>query len=149
MKMRWNQENVKENFGDVYFIGVKVKRDYDRDLDEQDQRIKSISVNIGVDMMDEPLTVNVVRPTKDYEFKNDDIPNIKKWGKVRFEGLEYAPRALGNHSANDNGSDFVWGTLEENFNALKVLPATPADRKFDEKTGELLTDKKPALTENK
>lgn len=145
MKMLWNEQNIKENFGEVLYIGAEVKREYKAGVEVEDQKIKSIAVNIGVTMQDKPILVRLVKPTKDYKFKNSDIPNIKKFGNVKFQTLEYDPKGVGNHMNNDDGG-FTWGTLDENFNAMKVLPATPADRLVDEKTGEKLTGDKPEQT---
>lgn len=122
MKIKMNESTIKENMGEVVYIGIDTRKVYDGEERKYTDEILSLRVNLGCEKMEDSFTVEVL---------SKEIPNVKKWGRVKFEGLEYDPYP-GVNSYERDGATKSRGLINDRFRCERVLPATPADRKADE-----------------
>ncbi|EPQ8037310.1 hypothetical protein IA826_02240 [Listeria seeligeri] len=139
MKITMTKDVIKETFGEMKFMGMTIKRVYDPDsrLPEEEREISSVLVNLGAEKKNDMIVV-ALNPDENGKFQ---LPNVKKWGNVRFTNLVYDPRAAGNSMKDrSSGETRAWGTLNERFMADVVLPETDTDKLADE-NGEKMTKK--------
>lgn len=137
MKLKLGMDTIKETFGEILFIGVEQKFVYDQDKREYDRtKVASTTVNLACDKLDDSFSVVV---EWDAGIPNPDIPNVKKWGKVALEQLEYDPFASGS-SYEMNGKTQTRGTINERFRCKAVHPLGQGDRIVDD-NGVIIEDK--------
>ena len=124
MEIKMNEAVVKETFGDAMLLGLVVRHPYDEITRTRvETEIESIQANIACSNLDESIVVNLDTKV---------IPNIKKWGKVRFEGLVYSPTASANSFTGNDGNARSFGRINDRFLATNIVAMTPADKVADE-----------------
>lgn len=129
-----NEAVTRETFGEAKLLGVQVKHPYDQETRARDEsKIESVSVNVACLNLDEAVVVRL---------NTKVIPNIRKWGNVKFEGLVYSPTATANAFSDDSGNIRSFGQINERFIADNVLPLTPNDRVADENGEKVPIEKK-------
>ncbi|HAO5955190.1 TPA: hypothetical protein IP990_002726 [Listeria monocytogenes] len=139
MKINMTKDVIKETFGELKFMGMTIRRVYDPDLrlEEDEKEIASVLVNLGAEKKNDMIVVALNKDDHG-EFR---LPNVKKWGNVKFSNLVYDPRAAGNAMKDrSSGETRAWGTLNERFLADLVMPESDADKLADE-NGEKMTKK--------
>ncbi len=122
MKIKMTKDVVKETFGEVLFIGVEQRFVYDNAERKYTEEIQSTTVHLGCEKMNDSFSVNI---------ESNELPNVKKWGKVSFEGLEYDPYASVS-SFDRDGKTQSRGVLNDRFKCGKLIPATSADKLANE-----------------
>lgn len=124
MKIIMNESCVKENLGDVMLLGVSVRHPYNEATREYDENvIDSISVNLACTNLENSITV---------QLEETEVPNVKTWGNVRVAGLVYSPSATANSFEDrSTGRQRSYGSINDRFNAVRIEPLTPADKKAD------------------
>lgn len=129
-----NEAVVKETFGEVRLLGLQIRHPYDQETRTRDEsQIESILANVACMNLDEAVTVQV---------NTQVVPNIRKWGHVKFEGLVYNPGATASSFTGDDGNVRSFGRVNERFIADNILPLTPGDRVADENGEKVSIEKK-------
>ncbi|EGO8197355.1 hypothetical protein E5K21_002549 [Enterococcus faecalis] len=125
MKIIMNEACVKENLGEVMLLGVTARHPYNETTREYDESIiDSITANLACTNLDNSITV---------QLEEKEIPNVKRWGKVRVAGLVYTPSATANSFEDRNtGKSRSYGSINDRFTAIRIEALTPTDRKADE-----------------
>lgn len=122
MKIAMTADVVKETFGKVLLIGINQRFEYNQEKREYTDVVQSTTINLGCEKMEDSFSVQV---------ETSEIPNVKKWGEVAFDGLTYEPYATVNSYERD-GKTRNSGVLNERFKCVGIKAATPADKRADE-----------------
>lgn len=122
MNIKMTKDVMKEQFGDMIFLGMEQRMEYDQQKKEYTDVVQSTVVHVGCEKLENAIDIQVESP---------EIPNVKKWGKISFDGLEYAPYA-GTSSYERDGRTVTRAMLVDRFKCRAVMPATPNDRLADE-----------------
>lgn len=138
MKIMLMQDTIRETFGDLYFVGMEQRFVYDNDKRAYTEEVQSTTLHVACDKQENSFDVILESP---------EIPNVKKFGKMRIDGFAYFPTA-GVNSYTRDGQTQNRGAINERFTGISVSPLTPADRKADE-NGEVINSAKENQNQNK
>ncbi|MEL5938189.1 hypothetical protein WN865_01175 [Tetragenococcus halophilus] len=133
MRIQLSEQAAVDTLGETILLGVNVRHPYNEETRERDESvIERLRVRIAAKNLDDSIEIDLA---------DKELPNVKNWGKVKIVNLEYNPTAIANtFGSGDNVRSF--GQLRENFNAVRIEPATPGDRAADENGEKTKEEKK-------
>lgn len=127
MKIELTEGQVKQNLGEIRFIGAKGQYGYVNG--ERTTEIEKVTVTIGAPQMNGSIEIKL---------ETNKMPNIKPYAPIKVVGLAYDPYAT---TTSFNGD--TRAKMMDRFSGIEVIPENPNDRLADE-NGEKIEEKPKA-----